>query len=111
MKIINEALKQKIIKICDSEKGEICGFIVTDEKNNLDFIKVENKHPLKNDYFIISPLDFLEIKKKYTIEYLFHSHDNNCFFSEQDKYHQKFHNLNMLILCKKNETWSEMKCK
>lgn len=109
--MINEVLKQKIINICENEQGEVCGFVVKDKNNNFDFIQVKNRHPLKESHFLISPLDFLQIKKEYIIEYLFHSHDDNSLFSEQDKYCQKFHNLNMLLLCKKTRFWSEMKCK
>jgi len=109
--MINDVLKEKILKICDAEDGEICGFIVKDKNSNFDFIKVMNKHPFKGNHFLISPLDFLQVKKEYLIEYLFHSHDNNSLFSDQDRYYQKFHNLNMLLLCKKTKIWSEMKCK
>lgn len=111
IKMINEELKQKIINICENEEGEICGFIVKDKNNSFNFIQVKNKHPFKDHHFLISPLDFLQIKKEYIIEYLFHSHDDNSLFSDQDRYHQKFHNLNMLLLCKKTKIWSEMKCK
>lgn len=108
--MISLELKEKIKNICLSENKEICGFIVFDSCA-YRFIKVDNKHPDCNSYFLVSPLDYLNIKNKYTIKYLFHSHNNFGGFSNTDLYYQQFHNLDMLIYDKSSDLWLEMKCK
>ena len=108
--MINNNLKQYIKSICLSKKTEVCGFIVSD-KNEDFFIELENKHPQSEDFFLISPIDYLKIKNKFSIKYLFHSHNNSDRFSETDIHYQKFHKLNMLIYNISSDNWSEMKCK
>lgn len=75
---------------------EVCGFIV---KNSFDvlFIPIINNHPNDNIFFLISPKDYLSIKNKYCILYLFHSHLQDTTFSETDLKYQKYHNINMLL--------------
>lgn len=89
---------------------EICGFIVKD-KTSYKFIQIENKHPHSQNNFLISPKDYLDIKNKYRIICLFHSHPNGGDFSEIDFQYQKYHNLNMLMYDVKNDIFREMKCK
>lgn len=108
--MINETLKQQIETICKSKEGEICGFIVFSD-GEYSFLEVDNKHPSYNDNFLISPIDYLNVKKNYCIKYLFHSHNNSDMFSKTDIYYQKFHNLDMIIYNKNTDNWSEMKCK
>lgn len=110
MTMINKKLKEKIETICKSKEGEICGFIVF-LNNEYEFLEVDNKHPSYIDNFLISPIDYLNIKKNYSIKYLFHTHNNSDSFSKTDIYYQKFHNLDMLLYNKNTNNWSEMKCK
>lgn len=94
----------------ENPKEEICGFIV--EKDNLiKFISVENKHPDKNNYVLISPKDYLLIKNNYKILYYFHSHPIGSDFSETDLFYQKYHNLNMIIYDVSSNLFKEKKCK
>lgn len=89
---------------------EVCGFIV--EKDGLvDFIPVDNKHPDKKHFVLISPKDYLRIKNEYTIMYYFHSHVSNCDFSETDIVYQKYHNIDMLLYDNNRDLFKEMKCK
>jgi proteasome lid subunit RPN8/RPN11 len=106
----NELLNE--IKIsCNKDAGlEICGFIVEDN-NVYKFIQIENKHPNKENNFLISPRDYLVIKNKFKIIYLFHSHPDGGDFSKTDFQYQKYHNLNMLMYDVKNDVFKEMKCK
>lgn len=108
--MINNELKDHIKSICINKSSEVCGFIVYDG-NKESFIELENKHPLSNDFFLISPIDYLSVKNKFTIKYLFHKHNNSDNFSESDIHYQKFHCLNMLIYNVNTDNWSEMKCK
>ena len=89
---------------------EICGFIV-ELNDTIKFIPVDNKHPDDKNFFLISPKDYLQIKNKYNILYFFHSHLNNSNFSELDVFHQKYHNMNMLLYNIQTEEFKEMKCK
>ena len=89
---------------------EVCGFVVL-EKDDLLFIKTENRHPDEKNFFLISPKDYLNIKNNYKILYFFHSHIDNAFFSELDILQQKYHNINMLLYDLKSEEFKEMKCK
>ena len=89
---------------------EICGFIVKDD-NTYKFIQIDNKHPDKENNFLISPKDYLEIKNKFKIIYLFHSHPNGGDFSQMDLKYQKYHNLDMLVYDMKEDLLKEMKCK
>lgn len=108
--MINDDLKQHIKSICINKNTEVCGFIVYDGIKDF-FIELENKHPESNNFFLISPVDYLSIKNKFTIKYLFHNHNNSDEFSESDIYYQKFHCLDMLIYNVDTDNWSEMKCK
>jgi len=75
---------------------EVCGFVV---KNNeqIIFKPIANNHPSKESFFLVSPKEYLEIKNKYEILYLFHSHPIGFDFSEIDLKYQKYHNINMLL--------------
>jgi proteasome lid subunit RPN8/RPN11 len=89
---------------------EVCGFIVEDS-DKYKFIQIENKHPDKENNFLISPKDYLEIKNKFKIICLFHSHPNGGGFSQIDLKYQKYHNLDMIIYDMKEDLLKEMKCK
>ena len=108
--MINDILKQKIKSICFNKPHEVCGFIVCDGAEDR-FIELENKHPESDSFFLISPIDYLNIKKKFSIKYLFHKHNNSDSFSDSDIHYQKFHCLDMLIYNVNTDNWSEMKCK
>ncbi len=108
--MINHDLKEHIKSICFNKKIEVCGFIVSDKDKDF-FIELDNKHPQDESFFLISPVDYLSIKNKFTIKYLFHSHNNSDRFSESDIHYQKFHRLDMLIYNISSDSWSEMKCK
>ena len=60
---------------------EVCGFVI---KNNeqITFKPIANSHPSKDYFFLVSPKEYLEIKSKYEILYLFHSHPIGFDFSE-----------------------------
>ena len=75
---------------------EVCGFVI---KNNeqITFKPIANSHPSKDSFFLVSPKEYLEIKSKYEILYLFHSHPIGFDFSETDLKYQKYHNINMLL--------------
>lgn len=108
---LNDDVLKKIKNFAlENANVEVCGFIV--EKNNLiDFIKIDNRHPDLEHNFLISPIDYLKIKKEYNILYLFHSHFENLCFSEMDIKYQKYHNLNMLLYVIKSDSFLEMMCK
>lgn len=108
--MINDDLKQHIKSICINKDIEVCGFIVCDGIKQ-SFVELDNKHPESNNFFLISPIDYLSIKNKFTIKYLFHKHNNSDSFSESDIHYQKFHCLDMLIYNVNTDNWSEMKCK
>lgn len=89
---------------------ENCGFIVQDAEK-LIFLPVINKHPDSTNYFAISPRDYLDIKQKYKIKYLFHNHRSEKSFSNIDIHYQKYHNLNMLLYVLDSDEFKEIKCK
>lgn len=96
MKLPNQICDQ-IKEYCLKNKDlETCGFI-TEKDNLISFLPVENKHPDKERFFLISPDDYLKIKKDYNILYLFHSHPVDASFSNFDLKYQKYHNINMLL--------------
>jgi hypothetical protein len=105
-KIINE------IKSCSKNNldKETCGFVV-EKENDVLFIQVENKHPDARNFFLVSPKDYLNIKNNFKILYFFHSHVDNAFFSELDIFHQKYHNMNMLLYNIETNQFKELKCK
>ncbi len=108
-------LKNKILDqirlLCKKDKlEEICGFIIKNN-DNYEFINAVNKHPDKQNYFLICPKEYLNIKNNFEIIYLFHSHPNGGSFSETDMLYQKYHNLNMLIYNVKDDCFEEMMCK
>lgn len=110
MTLKNELLDE-IKTLCNKNTAlEICGFIV-DDNDIYKFIQIENRHPSKENNFLISPKDYLNIKNKFKIIYLFHSHPNGEDFSKTDFKYQKYHNLNMLMYDIKNDIFKEMKCK
>ncbi len=108
--MINNDLKEHIKSICINKTTEVCGFIVFDGNKEF-FLELENKHPRSDNFFLISPIDYLSVKNKFTIKYLFHNHNNSDSFSESDIHYQKFHCLDMLIYNVNTDNWSEMKCK
>lgn len=63
---------------------ECCGFVIK-TKEGLDCIKSKNFSKLDN-CFEISPIEYLNIKNNYSINYIYHSHPNtiNEDFSEAD---------------------------
>lgn len=89
---------------------EACGFVVQKDKNIL-FLPVLNLHPDKQHNFLVSPKDYLNIKKEYNILYFFHSHRKNADFSKLDLSYQKYHNLNMLLYVNDLNLFKEKKCK
>lgn len=89
---------------------EVCGFIV-EKDDQVSFIKVNNKHPEKEKYALVSPKDYLSIKNSYKILYYFHSHPIGSDFSETDLFYQKYHNLDMIIYDVSNKIFKEKKCK
>lgn len=94
----------------ENSTEEVCGFLV--EKNNVvEFIKVDNKHPDKNNNVLISPRDYLYIKNNYKILYYFHSHPKGSDFSKIDLFYQTYHNLDMIIYDISNDMFKEKKCK
>lgn len=110
MKLKHE-IYDELRRYCEEySKEEVCGFIV--EKNDtIEFIKVENKHPQKSNYALVSPKDYLSIKNNYKILYYFHSHPIGSDFSETDLLYQKYHNLNMIIYDVANNIFKEKMCK
>ena len=60
--IINDKILAEIknYSVANRHK-EVCGFVVL-EKDDLLFIKTENKHPDEKNFFLISPKDYLNIK-------------------------------------------------
>jgi len=96
MKLPNQ-ICEEIKRYCLNNKTvEVCGFVV--KKDGLiSFIPVDNKHPDKENFFLISPEDYLKIKKQYVILFLFHSHPLDAPFSNFDLKYQKYHNINMLL--------------
>ena len=105
-KIVSD-IKSYSIKNLDEE---VCGFVVKKE-NDLMFMPIENKHPDKANFFLISPKDYLNIKTNYKILYFFHSHLNNESFSKLDILYQKYHNIDMLLYNIATDELKEMKCK
>ena len=110
MKLNNDIIKKIKNFAIKNINIEVCGFVV--EKDNIiDFVEIDNKHPDSEHNFLISPLDYLRIKKEYNILYLFHSHFENEFFSEMDLNYQKYHNIKMLLYIIKTDCFLEMLCK
>lgn len=108
---INPELLHHIKSYCNKNPSvENCGFIVEDA-GELIFLPVINKHPDSVNYFVISPRDYLDIKQKYKIKYLFHNHKSEKFFSNVDIYYQKYHNMNMLLYVLDSGEFKEIKCK
>lgn len=64
---------------------ECCGFIVLDNLKQLIIIPCENIYDYPKEGFKISPYKFLEVKKKYDIVCLYHSHPvGDAIFSQKD---------------------------
>jgi proteasome lid subunit RPN8/RPN11 len=109
--MLKNELLSEIKSLCkQNNEFEICGFIVKN-KNQYNFIQIENKHPSKETNFLMSPKEYLDVKNAFEIVYLFHSHPNGEDFSKTDIQYQKYHNLNMLMYDVKNDCFKEMKCK
>lgn len=58
----------------ENSSEEICGFLVLNELMEVLVVPVKNAHENKKKYFKISPHIFLDIKKRYKIIAIFHSH-------------------------------------
>lgn len=109
--IINHDLSTIIKSYCKSNPNiENCGFII-EINNELQFLPIENKHPDSKNYFMISPKDYLAVKKQHKIKYLFHSHQANKSFSNVDSHYQKYHNMDMLLYIIESDEYKEIKCK
>ncbi len=66
-------------------KKECCGFIVLDNLKQLLIIPCENIYEYPEKAFKICPYKFLEVKKKYNIVCLYHSHPvGQAIFSQKD---------------------------
>ena len=64
---------------------ECCGFIVLDNLKQLIIIPCENIYDYPKEGFKICPYKFLEVKKKYDIVCLYHSHPvGDAIFSQKD---------------------------
>jgi proteasome lid subunit RPN8/RPN11 len=102
---------EKIKENCLKDKiSESCGFVIR-QNEFLYVIELPNNHPQKENFFVISPLDFLKVKKQGTIEYVYHSHLNNRGFSETDRIYQKYHNINMVVYDISSDSFSYLTCK
>jgi len=109
--IINPELLDQIKSYCNKNPSiENCGFIVEDS-GKLSFMPVDNKHPDSINYFVVSPRDYLDIKQKYKIKYLFHNHRSEASFSNVDLHYQKYHGMNMLLYILDTDEFKEIKCK
>jgi proteasome lid subunit RPN8/RPN11 len=96
MKVPN-LICNEIKEYCLKNKDrEVCGFII-DKNSEILFVPISNKHPDPENFFLISPDDYLQIKATAKILYLFHSHPKNASFSNFDLKYQKYHNINMLL--------------
>ena len=78
-------IKNKIINHSNKEK-ESCGLVIEKDKNEIDFIGLNN-FSNKKDFFEISPMDFLNIKNNFNIKYICHTHlyESSTSFSYLDK--------------------------
>lgn len=110
MKITLELLNSIKLYCNKNPLVENCGFVVQDVEK-LIFLPVINKHPDSVNYFAVSPRDYLEIKQKYKIKYLFHSHRSEKLFSNIDIHYQKYHNMDMLLYVLDSDEFKEIKCK
>jgi len=82
--MISNDLKNQIISHYKKTfPKECCGFIVEDKSNNICCLALENQSE-ENDYFIIDPVDYLNIKNSFNIKYLYHTHQNENNFSKLD---------------------------
>ena len=106
----NDILKQISQYSKDNREIEACGFVV-EKDENIIFLPIVNIHPYNDLNFLISPKDYLSIKKEYKILYFFHSHPINEDFSEADLLYQKYHNLDMLLYVNGLNIFKEKKCK
>jgi len=112
MKIkLQHDILDKIKQICEKNPDfESCGFVV--EKDCvLHVLEQKNVHPDSKSYFVISPIDFLNIKKDFAIKYVFHSHVNNPNFSDFDVKYQKYYNIDMVIYDISSKTFNFLECK
>lgn len=102
---------EKIKEYCLKNKtSESCGFVI--QKNDgLEVVEMINNHPQKEDFFIISPLDFLKVKEQGVVEYVYHSHLNGIEFSETDRIYQKYHNINMIVYDISSDSFNYLMCK
>lgn len=84
--MIDKKIKNFISKNASlNSNEEICGFIIHDG-NNFKCIACDNISDSKKDNFKINSKKYLEIKNKYKIYYIYHSHINdNEDFSIKDK--------------------------
>ena len=66
-------IKELIVSAKSNPMIEICGFI---GYNGKDFVyrQMTNHNPQPNEYFSISPLDYLKFKNEFIFVAVFHSH-------------------------------------
>jgi proteasome lid subunit RPN8/RPN11 len=97
IKMIDKKIKNFIKKqALESAPNECCGFIVK-ENDSFKCIPCYNIATDTINNFKIGSLEYLKIKNKYKIFYIYHSHTNeNCDFSEMDKNCSE--NLNLPII-------------
>ena len=65
-KIINHAM--------GSPEEEVCGFVVRDKFGVVDCLPVKNSYEYPSEGFFIHATDFVEVKKKYEVLAVYHSH-------------------------------------
>jgi proteasome lid subunit RPN8/RPN11 len=76
---------------------ETCGFII-EKSNKTELIKCKNIDPNPHMNFMISPIEYLRIKKQYKILYIYHSHPvEQNFFSQADVCTANNFNIPMIL--------------
>lgn len=81
--------KQLITAAKSNPMIEICGFIGYDGKGYC-YKQMTNHNPQPNEYFSISPLDYLKFKNEFVLIAVFHSHvKTGCEPSDFDKINSK----------------------
>jgi proteasome lid subunit RPN8/RPN11 len=94
---IKKIIKQEALAVYPNE---CCGFVV--EKNaQIDIIPCENIAKNKFNDFMISAKDFLNIKEKYNIIWLYHNHVDSEDFSLLDKKTANNLSINLLLYINK----------
>lgn len=96
--MIDKKIKNFIKKqALDNSPNECCGFIVEDN-NSFKALACNNISNDKINNFEIASVDYLKIKNKYRILYIYHSHTNdNSDFSIKDKSCSESLNLPIIL--------------